>query len=67
MECSSIYGCETWTIGKEDVNRIEAFEMWCYRRIMRISWMDRVTNEAVHEDRETVPARRDRMVGHMED
>lgn len=42
-----LYGAETWTLKKEDVNRLEAFEMWTYRRILRIPWTDRVTNEEV--------------------
>lgn len=39
-----LYGCETWTITTEEKRRLEAFEMRCYRRMLRISWMDRVTN-----------------------
>jgi hypothetical protein len=31
------YGCETWTIAREEMRRIEAFEMWCYRRMEKIS------------------------------
>ena len=42
------YGCESWTITKEIRRRIEAFEMWCYRRILKVScWRDRVTNQEV--------------------
>ena len=39
-----MYCCESWTITEEIKRRIEAFEMWCYRRILKISWRDRVTN-----------------------
>jgi len=39
----ALYGCETWTIKMEVKRRLRAFEIWCYRRILRISWMDRVT------------------------
>ena len=42
-----MYGCESWTINEESKRRIEAFEMWCLRRILMISWMDRVTNQEV--------------------
>ena len=42
-----LYGCESWNINKEMERRIEATEMWCYRRMLRISWADRVTNEEV--------------------
>ncbi|GFR64142.1 transposon TX1 uncharacterized 149 kDa protein [Elysia marginata] len=43
------YGCESWTITKCDVKKINAFEMKCYRKILRIPWCDRVTNEEVLE------------------
>jgi Reverse transcriptase (RNA-dependent DNA polymerase) len=42
-----LYACETWTLTKQDIKRIEAFEMWIWRRIQKISWTDRVTNEEV--------------------
>ncbi len=42
-----LYGCETWTYRKADANRILAFEMYCYRRILRLSWMKKVTNVEV--------------------
>ena len=41
------YGDETWTFYKDTTNKIEAFEMWVYRRIARISWKDKVSNEDV--------------------
>jgi len=44
-----LYGCETWTIAREEMRRIEAFETWCYRRMQKISWTDRITNEEVLE------------------
>ena len=47
MEHSHVYGCETWTIGKAERKRLEAFVMWCYRRTMNIKWIDRITNEEV--------------------
>ena len=42
-----MYGAETWTITKPLEKNIEAFEMWCLRRIARISWKDKVTNADV--------------------
>ena len=42
-----LYGCESWTINKEIERRLEATEMWFIRRMLRISWIDRVTNEDV--------------------
>ena len=42
-----LYGCETWTYKKADKDRILAFEMYCYRRVLRIRWMQKVKNEEV--------------------
>ena len=42
-----MYGCETWTIGEAERKRLEAFGMLCYRRMIYIKWMDRITNEEV--------------------
>lgn len=42
-----LYGCETWCISEKDLKKLEAFEMWCYRRMLRISWQDHITNEEV--------------------
>ena len=38
------YGCESWSLTKNDRKRIDAFEMWCYRRLLRVSWKDKRTN-----------------------
>ena len=38
------YGVEAWTLTEVSARRLEAFEMWLYRRILRVSWRDRVTN-----------------------
>ena len=43
----AIYGSEAWTLKKQDVNRLNAAEMWFYRRILRISWTEKRTNESV--------------------
>ena len=42
-----LYGCEAWTISKGERRRLEAFEMWCYRKLLKINWVDKVTNEEV--------------------
>lgn len=39
-----IYGSEAWTINKEIRNKIDGFEVWIYRRILKISWKDKVNN-----------------------
>ena len=41
------YGSESWAMTKNDGKRIDAFEMWCYRRLLRVSWKDKRTNEWV--------------------
>ena len=42
-----LYGMEAWTLTEATINKVQAFEMWVYRRILRISWMDKVTNDEV--------------------
>ena len=42
-----LYGSETWTLRKEDIRKLEALEMWLWRRMEKISWTDKVTNEDV--------------------
>lgn len=42
-----LYGVESWTLTEASTKKLEAFEMWCYRRILKISWVDRITNDAV--------------------
>ena len=44
-----LYACESWTLNKDIERRIQAFEMRCYRRILGISYKDRITNEKVEE------------------
>ena len=39
-----IYGCDNWTYSKAIDHKINAFEMWCYRRMLRISWTSHTTN-----------------------
>jgi hypothetical protein len=41
------YGCESWTWNKAMRRKMNAFEMWCYRRLLKISWRDKVKNEEV--------------------
>ena len=47
------YGCECWTWNKAMLKRVNAFEQWCYRRMLKISWKDKITNEAVLDRIET--------------
>jgi len=39
------YGCETWTLGKNKRAKLTSFEMWCWRRMMRVPWTAKKTNE----------------------
>ena len=42
-----IYGCESWTIKKAEPRRIDAFELWCWRRLLRIPWTARRPNQSI--------------------
>ena len=43
----ALYGCETWTLRKVEVDKLEAFEMWLWRQMKGISWRDKISNEEV--------------------
>ena len=43
-----LYGYETWTMRKGEINRLNVIEMWVLRRMGKVSWMDKRTNEQVH-------------------
>ena len=42
-----IYGCESWTIKKAECQRIDALELWCWRRLLRVPWTARRSNQAI--------------------
>ena len=42
-----LYGCESWTIKKAECRRIDAFELWCRRRLLRVSWTTRRSNQSI--------------------
>ena len=42
-----MYGCENWTIRKAEHQRIDAFELWCWRRLLRVSWTARRSNQSI--------------------
>ena len=42
-----MYGCESWTIKKAVHQRIDAFELWCWRRLLRVSWTARRSNQSI--------------------
>ena len=42
-----MYGCDSWTIKKAERRRIDAFELWCWRRLMRVPWTARRSNQSI--------------------
>ena len=42
-----VYGCESWTVKKAECQRIDAFELWCWRRLLRVSWTVRRSNQSI--------------------
>ena len=42
-----MYGCESWTIEKVEHQRIDAFELWCWRRLLRVPWTPRRSNQSI--------------------
>ena len=42
-----MYGCERWTIKKAELQRIDAFELWCWRRLLRVPWTARRSNQSI--------------------
>ena len=45
-----MYGCESWTIKKAEHQRIDAFELWCWRRFLRVPWTARRSNQSILEE-----------------
>ena len=42
-----MYGCESWTLKKAEYRRIDAFELWCWRRLLRVLWTARRSNQSI--------------------
>ena len=42
-----MYGCESWTVKKAEHRRIDAFELWCWRRLLRVPWTARSSNQSI--------------------
>ena len=42
-----MYGCESWTVKKPECRRIDAFELWCWRRLLRVPWTARRSNQSI--------------------
>ena len=68
----AVYGCESWAMTSGDKKRVDAFELWCYRRLLRVSWVERKTNKWVLEKigsvrmlRKSMAERKMRFFGHI--
>src|SRR6266516_1656469 len=66
-----LYGCETWTLLQDEINRLQALEMWLWRGLEKIRWSDRITNDEVltivNEKRcliKTITKRKKNWIGH---
>ena len=42
-----MYGCESWTVKKAESRKIDAFELWCWRRLLRVPWTERRSNQSI--------------------
>ena len=42
-----MYGCESWTVKKAECQRIDAFELWCWRRLLKVPWTARRSNQSI--------------------
>ena len=42
-----VYRCESWTVKKAEHQRIDAFELWCWRRLLRVPWTERISNQSI--------------------
>ena len=45
-----MYGCESWTVNKAEHRRIDAFELWCWRKLLRVPWTARRSNQLILKD-----------------
>ena len=68
----ALYGLETWTMRKDEIDKLQAFEMWIWRRMEKINWRDKITNEQVLEivkDKRTlidvIRSRKKKWIGHV--
>ena len=45
-----MYGCESWTVKNAELRRIDAFELWCWRRLLRVPWTARRSNQSIQKE-----------------
>ena len=58
-----MYRCESWTIKKAEPRKIDAFELWCWRRLIRVSWTARRSNKSILNERDQI--RSDQSLSHV--
>ena len=46
-----MYGCESWTVRKAECRKIDAFQLWCWRRLLRVPWTARRSNKSILKER----------------
>ena len=46
-----MYGCESWTVKKDEHRRSDAFELWCWRRLLRVPWIARRSSQSILKER----------------
>ena len=65
----ALYGCESWTLRRSDIARLQSFEMTCYRRVLKVTWRHRRTNDSILEElrtnRQIIPAAKSRKLGNF--
>ena len=66
----ALYGAETWTLGRDEEKSLEAFETWCWRRMLKISWIDKIRNDFQRAGEErtllkVLKRRRHKWIGHV--
>ena len=54
-----MYGCESWTVKKAERRRIDAFELWCWRRLLRVPWTARRSNNSILKEIKQFHSERD--------
>ena len=45
-----MHGCESWTVKKDESRKIDAFELWCWRRLLRVPWTARRSNQSIPKE-----------------
>ena len=54
-----MYGCESWTVKKAEHRKIDAFELWCWRRLLRVPWIARRSNQSILKEIRVLTGRTD--------